>query len=60
MLRRPGLIDEKCTFIDGKLARGVRLSFTHDHVNAIASPHHGEPGRYGVTGARAHFSGMAL
>jgi hypothetical protein len=59
-MRRPGLVDEKCTCIGGRLARGVRLSFTHDHATAIASPRRDEPGRDGVTGERAHFSGMAL
>jgi glyoxylase-like metal-dependent hydrolase (beta-lactamase superfamily II) len=54
------LIDEKRAFLDDKLARGVRLFFTHDHATAMASPRRDERGRYGVTGAQAHFSGMAL
>jgi len=54
------LIDEKRAFLDDKLARGVRLFFTHDHATAIASPQRDERGRYGVTDGQAHFSGMAL
>jgi len=54
------LIDEKRAFLDDKLARGVRLFFTHDHATAMASPRRDERGRYGVTGAQTHFSGMAL
>ena len=54
------LIDEKRAFLDDKLARGVRLFFTHDHATAIASPRRDEGGRYGVTEGQAHFSGMAL
>ena len=54
------LIDEKRTFLDDKLARGVRLFFTHDHATAMASPRRDERGRYGVTDGQAHFSGMAL
>jgi glyoxylase-like metal-dependent hydrolase (beta-lactamase superfamily II) len=54
------LIDEKHAFLDDKLARGVRLFFTHDHRVAMASPRRDERGRYGVTDERAHFSGVAL
>jgi len=54
------LIDEKRAFLDDKLARGVRLFFTHDHATAMASPRRDERGRYGVTDGQAHFSGMAL
>ncbi|HEX5952444.1 MAG TPA: MBL fold metallo-hydrolase [Rhodanobacteraceae bacterium] len=54
------LIDEKRAFLDDKLARGVRLFFTHDHATAMASPQRDERGRYGVIGGQAHFSGMAL
>ena len=54
------LIDEKRAFLDDKLARGVRLFFTHDHATAMASPRRDERGRYGVTEGQAHFSGMAL
>ena len=54
------LIDEKRTFIDDKLARGVRLFFTHDHATAMAVPQRDERGRYGVADRQAHFSGMPL
>lgn len=54
------LIDEKQTFLDDKLARGVRLFFTHDHATAMASPTRDERGRYGVGDRQAHFSGVAL
>ena len=54
------LIDEKHAFLDDKLARGVRLFFTHDHATAMASPTRDERGRYGVGNRQAHFSGMAL
>jgi len=54
------LIDEKRAFLDDKLARGVRLFFTHDHATAMASPQRDERGRYGVTDRQAHFSGMPL
>lgn len=54
------LIDEKRAFLDDKLARGVRLFFTHDHATAMASPRRDERGRYTVADAQAHFSGVAL
>lgn len=54
------LIDEKQAFLDDKLARGVRLFFTHDHATAMASPTRDERGRYGVGDRQAHFSGVAL
>ncbi|UPG89039.1 MBL fold metallo-hydrolase [Luteibacter aegosomaticola] len=40
------LIDEKKAFLDDKLARGVRLFFTHDHDCAMASVAVDEKGRY--------------
>lgn len=54
------LIDEKRQFLVDKLARGVRLYFTHDHAIAMAAPHRDERGRYSVTDEQAHFSGVAL
>ncbi|TAN09060.1 MAG: MBL fold metallo-hydrolase [Rhodanobacteraceae bacterium] len=54
------LIDEKRGFLDDKLARGVRLFFTHDHATALATPHRDARGRYGVSDAQAHFAGVAL
>lgn len=43
------LIDEKRRFLDDKLARGVRLFFTHDAECAMASVARDEKGRYGTT-----------
>ena len=40
------LIDEKRAFLDDKIARGVRLFFTHDPVCASALPVRDERGRY--------------
>lgn len=54
------LIDEKRAFLDDALRRGVRLFFTHDHSIALATPQRDDRGRYGVTGARAHFSDLSL
>lgn len=54
------LIDEKRGFLDDKLARGVRLFFTHDHAIAMASPQRDERGRYGVGDEQAQFSGVPL
>ena len=42
------LIDEKRGFLDDKLARGVRLFFTHDHECAVARVVRDERGRYGT------------
>jgi glyoxylase-like metal-dependent hydrolase (beta-lactamase superfamily II) len=54
------LIDEKREFLDDKLARGVRLFFTHDHAVAMAAPRRDERGRYGVTDEQAQFAGASL
>jgi glyoxylase-like metal-dependent hydrolase (beta-lactamase superfamily II) len=54
------LIDEKRDFLDDKLARGVRLFFTHDHATAMATPRRDERGRYGVVDEQAHFTGTSL
>ncbi len=54
------LIDEKHDFLDDKLARGVRLFFTHDHATALATPQRDARGRYGVVDAQARFAGLAL
>ena len=51
------LIDEKRTFLDDKLARGVRLFFTHDHACAAASVQRDERGRYGCTDERTELHG---
>lgn len=42
------LIDEKRDFLDDKLARDVRLFFTHDHEIAMAAPMRDARGRYGT------------
>src|SRR5690606_6501625 len=42
------LIDEKRAFLEDKIARGVRLYFTHDPACASALPVRDERGRYGV------------
>jgi glyoxylase-like metal-dependent hydrolase (beta-lactamase superfamily II) len=54
------LIDEKREFLDDKLARGVRLFFTHDHAVAMATPHRVGRGRYGVVDEQAEFAGASL
>ncbi|MGH8113498.1 MAG: MBL fold metallo-hydrolase [Rhodanobacteraceae bacterium] len=54
------LVDEKHEFLDDKLARGVRLFFTHDHAIAMALPRRDERGRYAVTGEQAQFAGASL
>jgi glyoxylase-like metal-dependent hydrolase (beta-lactamase superfamily II) len=46
------LIDEKTRFLDDKIARGVRLFFTHDLGCALAAPTRDEAGRDGVTAER--------
>ena len=40
------LIDEKKAFLDDKMARGVRLFFTHDPACAVASVRKDDKGRY--------------
>jgi glyoxylase-like metal-dependent hydrolase (beta-lactamase superfamily II) len=40
------VIDEKKTFLDDKVARGIRLFFTHDHGCAVASVAKDDKGRY--------------
>lgn len=40
------LIDEKQAFLDDKIARGVKLFFTHDESCAVASPMKDGKGRY--------------
>jgi glyoxylase-like metal-dependent hydrolase (beta-lactamase superfamily II) len=43
------LIDEKQQFLEDKIARGVRLFFTHDLDCAVATPVRGDDQRFGVT-----------
>ena len=51
------LIDEKRRFLEDKIARGVRLFFTHDLDCAAALPRRGADGRYGVTAERRALEG---
>ena len=43
------LIDEKKTFLDDKIARHVRLFFTHDPGCAMADVQRDDKGRYACT-----------
>lgn len=52
------LIDEKKAFLDDKLARGVRLFFTHDHGCALASVARDDKGRYSATDIHESLVGM--
>jgi len=54
------LIDEKKRFLDDKLARGVRLYFTHDFDCAMASVVCDTGNRYSVTDAMPELQGFAL
>jgi glyoxylase-like metal-dependent hydrolase (beta-lactamase superfamily II) len=54
------LIDEKRRFLDDKLARGVRLFFTHDPEFAMADITRDAGGRYGTAEARAALLGFEL
>ncbi|HET8698775.1 MAG TPA: MBL fold metallo-hydrolase, partial [Gammaproteobacteria bacterium] len=47
------LIDEKRSFLEDKVARGVRLFFTHDLGCALATPTVDADGRFGVADERA-------
>lgn len=52
------LIDEKIRFLDDKIARGVRLFFTHDLECALALPTRDNAGRYGVMAERRSLDGV--
>ena len=54
------LIDEKRAFLEDKLARGVRLFFTHDTGCALAEVVRDGKGRYGTTGELAELQAMPL
>ncbi|HUO66761.1 MAG TPA: MBL fold metallo-hydrolase [Gammaproteobacteria bacterium] len=54
------LVDEKSRFLDDKIARGVRLFFTHDLGCALALPTRDESGRYGVTAERGSVDALDL
>jgi glyoxylase-like metal-dependent hydrolase (beta-lactamase superfamily II) len=53
------LIDEKRAFLEDKLARGVRLFFTHDVGCALASVTRDEKGRFGTAQAQPELVGVA-
>jgi glyoxylase-like metal-dependent hydrolase (beta-lactamase superfamily II) len=52
------LIDEKRAFLEDKLARGVRLFFTHDSGCALAQVTRDEKGRFGTTAELPELAGM--
>jgi glyoxylase-like metal-dependent hydrolase (beta-lactamase superfamily II) len=54
------LIDEKRAFLDDKLARGVRLYFTHDVDCAMADVTRDAKGRYGTVGEIARLEAVEL
>jgi glyoxylase-like metal-dependent hydrolase (beta-lactamase superfamily II) len=54
------LIEEKKAFLDDKVARGVRLFFTHDLGCAMARPARDERGKYYVTDEAASVAGLAF
>jgi glyoxylase-like metal-dependent hydrolase (beta-lactamase superfamily II) len=54
------LIEEKRVFLDDKLARNVRLFFTHDHAYAIAHVTRDERGRYGTSEEQPALRGALL
>ena len=51
------LIDEKRRFLEDKIARGVRLFFTHDSECAAAMPERSADGKFGVRDERASLDG---
>jgi glyoxylase-like metal-dependent hydrolase (beta-lactamase superfamily II) len=54
------LIDEKQAFLDDKIARHVRLFFTHDSACAMADVARDAKGRYGPVHEVAELAGEAL
>jgi glyoxylase-like metal-dependent hydrolase (beta-lactamase superfamily II) len=52
------LIDEKQSFLDDKMARGVRLFFTHDHGCAVASVVRDSKGRYSAADILERLAGV--
>jgi hypothetical protein len=54
------LIDEKKAFLDDKLARHVRLFFTHDSQCAMAEVVRDAKGKYGPAQEVAELTGLAL
>ncbi|GGY33365.1 MBL fold metallo-hydrolase [Rhodanobacter panaciterrae] len=54
------LIDEKKVFLEDKLARDVRLFFTHDHDCALARVTRDERGRFGTADEQGGLHGASL
>ena len=54
------VVNEKHTLLDDKIARGVRLFFTHDLECAMAMPVKGDRGRYTTTDEQATVEGVVL
>ena len=54
------LVDEKSRFLADKIARGVRLFFTHDLGCALALPTRDDAGRFGVTAERGSVEALDL
>jgi len=54
------LVDEKSRFLEDKIARGVRLFFTHDMGCALALPTRDGGGRYGVAAERGSVEALDL
>jgi glyoxylase-like metal-dependent hydrolase (beta-lactamase superfamily II) len=54
------LIDEKRRFLEDKIARGVRLFFTHDLDCAVALPRRDARQRFGVTHEQRRLNGESL
>ena len=54
------LIDEKRRFLEDKVARGVRLFFTHDLGCALARPVQDERGRFSVADERQSADAMVV
>ena len=54
------LVDEKRRFLEDKIARGVRLFFTHDLECALASPTVDAAGRFGVTAELGSVEALAV
>jgi glyoxylase-like metal-dependent hydrolase (beta-lactamase superfamily II) len=54
------LVDEKRAFLEDKIARGVRLFFTHDTGCALALPVVDDRGRFGTSSEVNTLDGLAL
>ncbi len=53
-------VDEKHALLDDKIARGIRLFFTHDLECAMAMPAKDDRGRYTTTDEQATVEGLVL